>query len=157
VSDLDVTISSVYHLISMNEVNLDESRVSFIKIDCEGGEPYVLMGMRHLLERSSPMIWIEINSDSLRVAQSSESVVEGILRELGFATFLPGFSRSKLGLPRISLRLIESLTDDARSDCYDIVALKPGALSDLRTRRVSWVRGRLRGPIDIASPETSVN
>jgi|PersoiStandDraft_1058852.scaffolds.fasta_scaffold40742_2 FkbM family methyltransferase len=61
------------------------SRVSFIKIDVEGAEPFVFRGARRLLREHRPLILSEINPPALqRVAGVSVSDFLREMSELGF-------------------------------------------------------------------------
>lgn len=49
------------------DAHMDKGRVSLIKIDVEGFEPFVLDGAAELIERDRPWIWMEFNAASLNI------------------------------------------------------------------------------------------
>jgi FkbM family methyltransferase len=57
-------------------------KIDFVKIDVEGHEPSVLMGMESILNRSDPVICLEINRES--ITQQSTPAVE-FLKAKGYA------------------------------------------------------------------------
>ena len=122
VSTIEVPIRSFDHLVSSSKIVLDITQVSFIKIDCEGSEPFVLAGMTQVLSKTKPFIWIEVNMDSLRVAGSNPNIFQDRLKELGYSIFLPRYYYDRFGRPSLSLKL---LNDGLPSNfLYDLVALK---------------------------------
>ena len=64
--------------------------VSYIKIDVEGFEEYVLAGAQKTIMKSRPMIWIEISPGHLSRANSS---VENLLRQFENMRYFPVFCK----------------------------------------------------------------
>ena len=131
VSEVRVPIYSIDQLRERGMMKLDLDRLSFMKIDCEGAEPFVLEGMRNMLRLSSPLIWIEVNKGSLRAAGSSASAVVGTLLELGFGVFSPKFHRNMLRSPQLTLRETGMDGEESLAACSDIIALKHDAVGRL--------------------------
>lgn len=61
--------------------------VALCKIDVEGFEPRVILGMRRLLERSAPILITEVNQYWLAKARSSSAEYYALLRDLGYCLF----------------------------------------------------------------------
>jgi hypothetical protein len=64
-------VNSLDEMIARNEIVIDVNRLSFIKLDAEGSEPILLKGMRGLLSAAKPVLFMEVNYDSLAAAGSS--------------------------------------------------------------------------------------
>jgi FkbM family methyltransferase len=58
--------------------------VSVCKMDAEGAEYQILNGMRHLLERDSPALVIELMDENLTAFGSSVSQVQALLKNHGY-------------------------------------------------------------------------
>lgn len=58
--------------------------VSFIKIDAEGYEVYILRGGRELINRNRPAMLVEVNTGALERANSSREELFGELEALGY-------------------------------------------------------------------------
>lgn len=83
-------------------------RISFIKIDAEGSEPWILRGGKNLLLSHKPAMLIEVNQGALERAGSSREELFSELRNLGY-------------IWRITDRNLK--VDDPQ---YDIICVKPG-------------------------------
>jgi FkbM family methyltransferase len=118
---LEVRVTSLDKLIETNAVSWRAGSLSWIKIDCEGSEVAVLQGMSRVLGRESPLLWIEVNSDALRVAGSKSSDLVQDLSGLGYQIYIPELSYTFIGQPRMLLRRIVEAPD---VPLCDIVALK---------------------------------
>ncbi len=68
-------------------IRAPEHRLVLVKLDAEGSEPLVLAGMAATLERFGPMLWIEINRESLEAAGFTPTSVEEPLRALGYKLY----------------------------------------------------------------------
>jgi FkbM family methyltransferase len=121
-STVEVAVRGLDELARTGELAVDVRKLSFIKIDTEGAEGLVLEGMRDILRASRPVLWIEINRDSLEVANTRTSHIESMLQELGFALFLPHRVRL-LGVPRVVLEPLSRL-DVEHASVFDVLACK---------------------------------
>lgn len=122
-STVTVPVKVLDELVTAKEMEVDPTRLSFVKIDCEGSEPGVLSGMKDLLAKANPVLWIEVNRDSLRVAQSSIEALQDIILHLGLRLYTFEFDKPVWGPPRIQFRAIQKLAMD-QDIPYDIVATK---------------------------------
>jgi FkbM family methyltransferase len=139
VSEVEVSVRALDELIAAGEMSLDHHRLSFVKIDCEGAEPFVLAGMHTILRGSAPLVWIEINEGALRIAGQSLATIREQLKELGYSLFLPRYNRLFRGRKRLSFVSIATLAQDmARDSVFDVVAVK-GAATRARLGQVSAV------------------
>ena len=68
--------SSYYELVDIVPVDSIFSRADFVKMDVEGMEYQVLLGMRKLLSKSKPIIFLEISRD--------EKVIKKLLNSYGY-------------------------------------------------------------------------
>ena len=55
---------------ALDGINIDSSRLSFIKLDAEGAEPLAIRGMQGTLESCDACLCMEINPGSLEAANS---------------------------------------------------------------------------------------
>lgn len=62
--------------------------VSFLKLDVEGFEPFVLKGARQMLERNKPVILIEL-LDYNKKYKERKAMSLKLLKQLGYTQFLP--------------------------------------------------------------------
>ena len=102
-----------------------ETTLAFVKIDCEGSEPEILRGMNNLLAEFSPVIWVEINTASLRVAGSSEQEVLEILRAQRYRSYLPRVALAQRGLRVLSLSAYSGNPADDSHRVFDVIAIRP--------------------------------
>jgi FkbM family methyltransferase len=65
-------------------------RVSYMKIDVEGSEPWVLRGARQLIEKHRPMLYVEIHHVALRQRNSSAKELTDLLYSLGYRLEIDG-------------------------------------------------------------------
>ncbi len=79
---VEVKVNSLDEMIARKEILVDASRVSFIKLDAEGSEPLILKGMSALLSTARPVLFMEVNYDSLAAADSSPQDLQHILHNL---------------------------------------------------------------------------
>ncbi len=123
ISEIELHVRSLDQLVETGEVEINNDSLSFVKIDCEGAEPFVLLGMSQVLISSNPLLWVEINTDALRAAGSSFGAVHNILSTLGYFMFMPTYRRN----PFIKSRLILEKIIDLSAifpDTFDIIAIK---------------------------------
>ena len=79
---LNAPSSKADNVIKVPVTTLDEdlsqiSKIALLKIDCEGFEFNILQGLRHLIERHKPELFIEIHPAELeKFGHSAEKVVE---------------------------------------------------------------------------------
>jgi FkbM family methyltransferase len=64
--------------------DLHLTQLDFIKIDCEGWEPYILQGASFTLMKYKPVLCVEVNPGHLRVAETSESELLNTIASLGY-------------------------------------------------------------------------
>jgi len=89
--EVEVQISSLDGMIARKEVSIDTGKLSFIKLDAEGSEPFILKGMKDLLSATNPVLFLEVNYDSLAAAGSSPREIEEILKSHGMEIYRPKF------------------------------------------------------------------
>ena len=88
---VEVKVNSLDEMIARKEVVVDASRLSFIKLDAEGSEALILKGMSGLLSTATPVLFMEVNYDSLAAAGSSPQELEGILHDLQLDIYQPEY------------------------------------------------------------------
>ena len=88
---VEVKVNSLDEMIARKEIVLDASRLSFIKLDAEGSEPFILRGMSRLLSTANLVLFMEVNYDSLAAASSSSEELQGILRDLQLDIYQPQY------------------------------------------------------------------
>jgi FkbM family methyltransferase len=88
---------------SLDEV-LDGARLDLVKIDAEGAEPEVLVGMRHLLDRSpQAALLVECSPPALQGRGASAGALYSQLRQLGFdISGVDEKTREVIELPTVS-------------------------------------------------------
>lgn len=117
---ITIDVRSVDQMIRDGELEIGTERLSFVKIDAEGAEPLVLAGMKDLLARSRPVIWLEINRTSLAAAGRRATDVSSLLTELGFRLYFPRRGR-RLGRPRVVLEPLVRI-DSREEEMFDVLA-----------------------------------
>ena len=102
----------------------DSPAVSLVKIDVEGSEVRALRGMRALLERETPTLWLEINRTALAAAGTSAADIESMLAPLGYRFAWPEWSDPVIGSASLTYHPLESLNALDR-DLFDVIAYAP--------------------------------
>ena len=100
---VEVQMHTLDAMTERKEVVIEAGKLSFIKLDVEGSEPFVVKGMRRVLSTARPLIFLEVNYDSLAAAGSSARELQTLLQDLGYGFFRPevsGYFR-KLSLKRV--------------------------------------------------------
>ena len=86
---VEVKVNSLDEMIARKEIVIDADRLTFIKLDAEGSEPLILKGMGGLLSAAKPVLFMEVNYDSLSAAGSSPQELQGILHDLQLDIYEP--------------------------------------------------------------------
>jgi Methyltransferase FkbM domain len=76
-------------VVPLDALNTAGRRISFIKIDVEGGEFQVLKGSQRLLKEHHPVLFFEFSENFMPLAGISEEQLFNFLRELGYQRFIP--------------------------------------------------------------------
>src|SRR5262249_16453993 len=79
---VEVKVNSLDELIARKEIAIDANRLSFIKLDAEGSEPLILKGMSSLLSTAKPVLFMEVNYDSLPPPPCPPPQLQGLLHDL---------------------------------------------------------------------------
>jgi FkbM family methyltransferase len=90
---VEVPMHSLDAIIERKELDVNLEKLSFIKIDVEGSEPFVIKGMQSLLSTAKPILFLEVNYDSLAAAGSSAEEVQELLEGLGYNLYQPSIDR----------------------------------------------------------------
>ncbi len=88
---VEVKVNSLDEMIARKEIMIDADQLSFIKLDAEGSEPLILKGMRGLLSAAKPVLFMEVNYDSLAAAGSGPQELQGILHDLQLDIYEPEY------------------------------------------------------------------
>jgi FkbM family methyltransferase len=88
---VEVTVNTLDEMIARKEIVVDANRLSFIKLDAEGSEPLILKGMSGLLSMARPVLFMEVNYDSLAAAGSSPEELQRILYDLQLDVYEPEY------------------------------------------------------------------
>jgi hypothetical protein len=83
--------------------------------------------MKHLLESTSPLLYIEIDKGSLTAAQASFEEIPTILRQAGYSAFLPVIRR-RIGGSTLVFQDVNSVGRKSITSLFDITALKSDAI-----------------------------
>ena len=142
---VEVKVNSLDELIARKEIAIDANRLSFIKLDAEGSEPFILKGMSSLLSTAKAILFMEVNYDSLAAAGCSPQELQGLLRDLQldvyqleYHSYLPYLRNFRL-IPVADLNSLRL----AHANFTNIVAFRksdsgaPGHLSRLISRHGS--------------------
>ena len=70
---------------ALDGININTSRLSFIKLDVEGAEPIAIRGMLNTLRSSDACLCMEINPGSLQAAGFSVDDLEELLLSAGYS------------------------------------------------------------------------
>jgi FkbM family methyltransferase len=124
VEQVRTRVRALDRLVESSELLIDTAKLAFVKIDVEGSEQLVLSGMRNLLTKSSPVIWVEINLESLRAGGFSASDVNAELARLGYSLYIPRLERRLAG-SRLSFKRLPEIQSVRES--VDLAALKFGS------------------------------
>jgi FkbM family methyltransferase len=117
-----VTVRGIDELIERGELTLNPSHLRFVKIDVEGAEPLVLDGMRKLLASSEPVLWLEVNPNSLRAAGCGVGDIGTALLALDFRLYYPRRIR-RWGVPQVIMEPQRRI-DPAENSVFDLFAMK---------------------------------
>jgi FkbM family methyltransferase len=90
---VEVPMHALDVLMEEKAVEINLAKLSFIKLDVEGSEPFVIKGMRKLLSAAKPVLFLEVNYDSLAAAGSSAQELQSLLEDLKYQLFVPSLSR----------------------------------------------------------------
>ena len=90
---VEVPMHSLDAIIERKELDVNFEKLSFIKMDVEGSEPFVIKGMRKLLSTAKPIVFLEVNYDSLAAAGSSAQELQELLQDLGYNLYQPSIDR----------------------------------------------------------------
>jgi FkbM family methyltransferase len=88
---VEVQMHTLDSMVEREEVLIGPDKLSFIKLDVEGSEPYVIRGMRKLLSTARPLIFLEVNYESLGAAGSSAHELQTLLQDSGYDLFQPRY------------------------------------------------------------------
>lgn len=100
-----------------------EPKIDFLKMDVEGAEPRALLGARNLIERSRPVLFLEINEGCLaRDGKSPDDVLR----------LLSSFGYSIMGLPNRKTRALEA--------CVAVPRERADLLDRVKRSKVELVR-----------------
>jgi len=130
--EIEIQVKTFDGLVRDGTMQVIPDRFRFVKMDCEGAEPLVLQGMQETLERTSAVLWVEVNDGSLRAAGSDVDDIRRFLADRGYRLFLPR-TRS-LVQRQIVLRETRVLVRGCES--YDAVAVRSERIPELRERGI---------------------
>lgn len=103
-------------------ITSDRHELSFVKIDAEGSEPLVIKGMYATLGQFKPVLWIEVNPESLGSAELSASSIQDPLLEHGYDLYRFSIKRDSLLRIRLSIIKVVDLERDIQH-CEDVLAV----------------------------------
>jgi len=117
-----IKISTLDQLINDLGLLQDKQNLSFIKIDAEGSESRILKGMSNTITKFKPILWIEVNNESLISAETSPKSIQDTLNEHEYDIFRINCKRDHLFRSKLSLKKTNNLQSDIKY-CEDIVAV----------------------------------
>lgn len=118
---VEVPVEALDELRRTGRLAWPEGKLRWIKIDCEGSEVKVLRGMRDLLRREEPLLWVEVNADALRAAAADARELFNLLQAAGYRLHRPVLHYTWWGAPRLWLVHCPAPLPDP---LYDVVAIK---------------------------------
>lgn len=135
VQQISVEAKTLDSVLAQAGISPRRHRLPFVKIDAEGSEPLILTGMFDTLRAFRPIIWMEVNRESLRAADRSSKEMEMLLRPLGYQFFLPCLGRTRRFQRSLNLLPIRDFED--LPDVCNVLLLVPSSphvkrLSDWR-------------------------
>jgi FkbM family methyltransferase len=125
---------SLDELVSAGDVTIPPGRLRFLKLDCEGSEELALRGMRQLLSRESPALWMEINHGSLAAAGTHAVQLAHVLAEFGYRLYRAEWHTPLIGAKGLKLRPVTDVAQEP-GDVFDVIALKNGTPSRIRAMK----------------------
>ncbi|MDP1891103.1 MAG: FkbM family methyltransferase [Gemmatimonadaceae bacterium] len=99
------------------------TRVTWVKIDVEGGEAGVLRGATRLLAAHAPVLWMEVNPSSLEAANSSPAELGALLQGYGYQFWRGHVLERWLRRPRVWFSPVARLADV--TDEADVLCVPP--------------------------------
>jgi FkbM family methyltransferase len=105
------------------------ARVSWIKIDVEGGEAGVLRGATRLLAEHAPVLWMEVNPSSLSAAGSSPAELGELLRGHGYRFWRGHADERWWRRPRVWFTPVPRLADVTEET--DVLCVPPSRAAEL--------------------------
>lgn len=70
--------------------SLNLQRCDFLKIDCEGREPFVLRGAREMILRCRPVMWIECYAEILAIHGESRNGLHSLIEQFRYTLDIIG-------------------------------------------------------------------
>jgi FkbM family methyltransferase len=68
----------------LDDIVVDKTNVSLLKIDVEGCEPEVIRGARAIIKASRPAIWMEVNPEALERQNHTTEELRLLLEEINY-------------------------------------------------------------------------
>jgi len=122
---IEVETRTVDQVLAELGISPKQHRISLVKIDAEGSEPLVLRGMARSIEKFTPLIWIEINPDSLKAGNFSAKNIEETLLKYSYDLYRIDVRTDKLFRLVLSLNKINDIENNIMR-CEDILAVVRG-------------------------------
>lgn len=123
-----IKVTTLDLLLFQIEKGSNSKNLSFIKIDAEGSEPLIIKGMLRCLTTYHPIIWIEINKNSLGNAGFSTKMIQEPLTEEGYRFYKIHFRRNSFLRPILSFEQINDLESNI-AQCDNIIAISSKSLN----------------------------
>lgn len=99
------------------------ARVTWVKIDVEGGEAGVLRGATRLLADHAPVLWMEVNPSSLAAANSSPAALGALLQQYEYRFWRGRVLERPFRRPRVWFAPVPRLDDV--TDEADVLCVPP--------------------------------
>ena len=115
---------------ALDGINIDSSRLSFIKLDAEGAEPLAIRGMQNTLKSSDACVCMEINPGSLKAAEFTVRDLEEPLLSLGY-TFAAIECDRNLAFEIKPLRNLVRYIEEGGFGYVNVAVLRPERLENL--------------------------
>lgn len=112
-----------------------ETPFSFIKLDAEGSEPYIMRGMTRTLDIFKPILFMEFNFHALEMAGTTAEDFAASLRGQGYELYRVEWDRDFLLRGRLTL--IPLAWDFTRKDTVDVAVVHQDSPYAGRLRR--WI------------------
>lgn len=121
---IEVEIRTVDSIIEDANTAVEGRPLSFAKLDVEGSEPLVLVGMASQLRRHRPVLYLEVNESSLVAGGMSAQLIEDVLRPLGYQFWSIEWSRPRL-FATVKFETVAPLATEMRNSYRDVLAVTP--------------------------------
>lgn len=115
---------------ALDGINIDPSRISFIKLDAEGAEPLAIRGMLDTLRSCDACLCMEINMGSLQAASFSVDDLEQPLLNVGYC-FAAVECDQNLSLHINPIENVRCYVEEGGFECINVAVMRAERLAQM--------------------------